>query len=682
MTDFQQLRARMVEAHLARRDITDPRVLAAFRSVPRQAFLPPELAEFAYADTPLPIAEGQTISQPYIVALTVQALRLEGHERVLEVGTGSGYAAAILSRLAKEVYTIERLENLAATAKTRLASLEFANVHVTSGDGTLGWPEHGPYEAIAVAAGGPKVPPALLAQLSIGGRLVIPVGPDESSQVLLRVTRVGKSEYRQEPLGDVRFVPLIGEQAWAADGSAEAGMRSVAPDTHLVQPARPAPAARSRSGGVATLLREAGERIDDIDKGSVDALLDRIGDARLVLIGEATHGTSEFYRMRARITKALIERRGFQFVAVEGDWPDCARVNDYVLGGKRSSSAEFKPFSRFPSWMWRNAEVHDFVDWLHAHNAKNARRQAGFYGLDLYSLFTSIAAVLSYLDEVDPAAARVARHRYGALTPWQKDPAAYGQAVLVGRYESSEQAVVAMLSDMLKRRIEYAERDGDRFFDAAQNARLVADAESYYRAMYYGSVASWNLRDTHMFDTVRALLAFHGEGSKGVVWEHNSHVGDAAATEMGVRGEHNVGQLCRAFLGDQSYNIGFGTDHGTVAAADDWDEPMQKMRVVPAREGSYERLFHETSVPAFALHLRQPTRAAVRDELLAERLERAIGVIYRPKTEMQSHYFYASLARQFDEYIWFDETHAVLPLEEAPPRKRRGELPETYPFGL
>ncbi len=633
--------------------------------MPRDAFLPAELAEFAYEDTPLPIGEGQTISRPYIVGLTVQALCLRGGERVLEVGAGSGYAAAILSHIAKEVYTIERVTLLADSAKERLLRLGFANIEVTCGDGSLGWPEHAPYDAIAVAAGGPKSPPALLSQLALGGRLVIPIGPDDSSQVLMCITRVSDTEYREEPLTDVRFVPLIGEQAWGEDGA------------RIIQPPH-----RTRGAtGLAVLVREVAEPIDDIDTASVDALIERIGDARLVLLGEATHGTREFYRMRARITRELIARRGFQFVAVEADWPDAARIDDYVLGTTRRSKLDFMPFARFPTWMWRNEEVHNFVDWLRAYNADRPDQKAGFHGLDLYSLFTSIAAVLSYLDEVDPDAARVARHRYSALTPWQKDPAAYGEAVLVGRYGSSEHAVVAMLRDMLERRVDYARKDGERFFDAAQNARLVADAERYYRAMYYGTAMSWNLRDTHMFDTLRSLLAFYGPESKGIVWEHNSHVGNAAATEMSVRGEHNVGQLCRTLLGERAYLIGFGTDHGTVAAASNWDEPMQRMRVVPARDGSYERIFHDTNVPAFALHLRRPARCAVREELASPLLERAIGVVYRPQTEIQSHYFYASLPRQFDEYIWFDETGAVRPLE-GDPRPRLREFPDTYPFGL
>jgi len=239
----------------------------------------------------------------------------------------------------------------------------------------------------------------------------------------------------------------------------------------------------------------------------------------------------------------------------------------------------------------------------------------------------------------------------------------------------------AHLRDLLARRLEYARRDGGRFFDVSQNARLVADAEKYYRAMYYGSAISWNLRDAHMFDTLRSLLAFYGPDSKGVVWEHNSHVGDAAATEMGVRGEYNLGELCRALLGDRAYVVGFGTDHGTVAAASNWDEPMQRMQIVPARSGSFERVFHDAQVPAFALHLRSPSRRAVRDELAAPLLERAIGVVYRPETEFQSHYFYASLSQQFDEYLWFDRTEAVRPLGDVP-RVREGDLPETYPFGL
>lgn len=664
-------REHMVDLQLVGRDIVDERVLAAFRAVPREAFVPAELLEFAHEDAPLPIGAGQTLSQPYIVALAVQALGLAGGERVLEIGTGSGYAAAVLGRIAGEVFTVERVAELADGARARLARLGCTNVEVRHGDGTLGWPEHAPYDAIVVAAGGPEVPPALLAQLAPGGRLVMPLGSDESAQELVKVTRGAGDEPTIEQLGAVRFVPLIGEQGWPEPpaGAPRGPVRRVA-------------GAATDPGGLTRLIRAAAEPFQDLESAAVDALVERIGAARLVLMGESTHGSSEFYRMRARLSRALIERGGFDFVAVEADWPDAMRVNHYVAGDPPRARVDFTPFSRFPTWMWRNEEVSAFVEWLRAHNHAQGEpaRRTRFYGLDLYSMFTSIAHVLEYLDDVDPDAARVARVRYGALTPWQRDPAAYGQAVLVGRLASSEAAVTTMLRELLARRLDYAQKDGERHFDAAQNARVVADAERYYRAMYHGSAASWNLRDTHMFETLQTLLAVHGPAARGIVWEHNSHVGDARATDMSVRGQINVGELCRAAYGAGAYIIGFATDHGTVAAASNWGEPMQRMRVRPAHPDSYERLCHDTGLPAFTLHLREPRRPELRDQLTRARLERAIGVVYRPDTELASHYFDASLPRQFDELIWFDETRAVVPL--AVTAAANPGLPETYPFGL
>lgn len=653
----------MVTLQLEGRGIRDDAVLEAFRDVAREEFVSDNSREFAYEDAPLPIAEEQTISQPYIVALTVEALRLRGGERVLEIGTGSGYAAAILGQLAREVFTVERLEGLAGTAKETLARLGYDHVHVIRADGTLGWPGQAPYDAIAVAAGGPEIPRALLSQLAVGGRLVIPVGPADS-QVLTRVTRVGTDEYREEVLTEVRFVPLVGEQGWPEPGQ-------IVKATSV-----------SREGvALSKLVREAAEPIGALDSTALGSLLERIGDAKVVLIGEATHGTSEFYRMRARLSRELIERRGFDFVAAEADWPDAARVDAYVLGEPARTRPELSPFSRFPTWMWRNQEVHEFIEWLREHNlAEHDRERRAGFRLDLYSMFASIAEVLAYLDDVDPTAARAARARYGALTPFQRNPAEYGRAVLAGRYESSEQAVVTMLRELLERRLDYARKDGERFFDATQNARVVAGAERYYRAMYYGSAASWNLRDTHMFETLESLLAFYGPSSRGIVWAHNSHLGNALATEMSLRGEHNVGQLCRKKFGAAAYLVGFGTDHGTVAAAEDWEEPMQRMSVRASHPESYERVFHDSHVTAFLLHLRDPRRRAVRDELTSSRLERAIGVVYRPDTELQSNYFQACLPEQFDEYVWFDETHAITPLPER--RAAKNELPGTYPFGV
>jgi erythromycin esterase-like protein len=431
-----------------------------------------------------------------------------------------------------------------------------------------------------------------------------------------------------------------------------------------------------RGEPLAHAIASAAEPFDDIESAELGALLARIGEARVVLIGEASHGTSEFYRMRERISRALISQKGFNFVAIEGDWPDAARIDHYVRHREYPPS-EWTAFARFPTWMWRNTEVRGFVDWLRGHNAVlKPEARVAFHGLDLYSLYASIRAVLDYLGEVDPASAKVARQRYGCLTPWQADPATYGHAALTGSYPTCEDDVVHALTDLLGKRQAYAARDGERFLDAMQNARLVANAERYYRIMYYGSRASWNLRDEHMFETLKTVLAHHGPTSKGIVWAHNSHIGDAAATEMSARGEHNIGQLCRKEFGDKCYAIGFGTDRGTVAAASDWDGLMEVKSVRPALDNSYERLCHEAAVPRFMLALRGASAHA--RGLMTPRLERAIGVIYRPETERLSHYFEAVLPRQFDEYIWFDETRAVTPFKA----KELEALPDTYPFGV
>ncbi len=351
MTERADERERMVETQLRTRGIRDEAVLEAMRAVPREAFIAGELAEFAYEDAPLPIEAGQTISQPYIVAAMLVALEIAPHHRVLEVGTGSGYAAAVLSRVAADVYTIERHAELAEAAERRLHTLGYANVHVRHGDGTLGWPEHAPYDAIMVAAGGPEVPEPLLEQLAVGGRLVIPIGPTPRLQKLVRVTRTGDDSYTREDLGDVRFVPLVGAQGWTEPGARRRARTP--PASRRADGAPPEPAPRSRPEVVAKLVREAAEPLADIESGALDALLDRVGDARVVLLGEATHGTSEFYRMRARITRELILRRGFTAVAVEADWPDAARVDHYVRHAT-TPPAPWKAFTRFPTWMWRN----------------------------------------------------------------------------------------------------------------------------------------------------------------------------------------------------------------------------------------------------------------------------------------------------------------------------------------
>jgi protein-L-isoaspartate(D-aspartate) O-methyltransferase len=474
---------------------------------------------------------------------------------------------------------------------------------------------------------------------------------------LVRVVRASEHEYTTEELADVRFVPLVGAEGWTAQGQR---------------------AAKPVDGTAARAILSSSEQFSSIDSVDLKPMLKRIGDARVVLLGEATHGTSEFYRMRERISRELIEHKGFNFIAIEGDWPDAARIDRYVRYSAVPPS-EWVAFARFPVWMWRNREVRQFVDWLRTHNSGIIQsKRVAFHGLDLYSLYNSIESVLTYLDSVDPKTAEVARRRYGCLTPWQSDPAVYGHATLTGKYHTCEHEVTSMLTELLKKRQSYAEHDGERFLDAVQNARLVANAERYYRIMYYGSRASWNLRDGHMFETLKNLLSFHGPRSKGIVWAHNSHVGDSAATEMSARDEYNIGHLCREEFGRASYSVGFGTNTGTVAAASNWDEPMQIKTVRPALAGSYERLCHETGAPRFLLPLREVGPGSRAAQLLKPRLERAIGVIYRPETELQSHYFEALLPRQFDEYIWFDETKAVTPIDA----EELKDLPDTYPFGL
>jgi erythromycin esterase-like protein len=416
-------------------------------------------------------------------------------------------------------------------------------------------------------------------------------------------------------------------------------------------------------------------------------LVEAVGDARLVLIGEATHGTHEFYRTRADLTKALIARKSFNLVAVEADWPDAYRVNRWVRHGTTEADAEtaLADFTRFPRWMWRNNDVVEFLQWLRTHNAEQpSSARVGFYGLDLYSLHASIDAVLAYLRKIDPEAAERARYRYGCLEDFGEDPQAYGYAAAIGLSRSCEDDVVVQLVDLHRRAAEYASRDGrvaaDEYFFAEQNARLVRNAEKYYRAMFGGRVESWNLRDTHMMETLEALLVHvrqtDGE-ARAVIWAHNSHLGDARATQMGEMGELNLGQLVRQAHGGEAFLVGFTTHTGTVTAASNWDEPAERKRVRPSLAGSYERLFHDAGRSRFLLLMRE---GLAEDALRVARLERAIGVIYRPESERVSHYFRARLSDQFDAVLHIDETSALEPLERW--ALDEVDLPETYPSGM
>jgi erythromycin esterase-like protein len=417
-----------------------------------------------------------------------------------------------------------------------------------------------------------------------------------------------------------------------------------------------------------------------------NALLDLVADTPFVLLGEASHGTHDFYHERAEITKRLITEKGFSAVAVEADWPDAYRVNRYVRGESddRDADSALSGFERFPTWMWRNTVVLDFVEWLKDTNApRTPNQRTGFYGLDLYSLFNSIGAVIEYLERVDPEAAKRARYRYSCFDHFAEDSQAYGYAASFDLSRSCEDEAVNQVVEMQRRAMEYLSRTGgDDFFDAEQNARLVKNAEEYYRSMFRGRQSSWNLRDTHMVETIDALVSYlrrKGRQPKIVVWAHNSHLGDARATEMGARGELNVGQLVRQRYGSDAILIGFTTYTGTVTAATDWDDPGERKRVRPALPDSYELGFHETRIPRFFVDLRNGSRSS---SLLSKpRLERAIGVIYRPDTERVSHYFRADMPRQFDAVYHFDETRAVEPLEK-PERWHDVEPPETYPSGI
>jgi protein-L-isoaspartate(D-aspartate) O-methyltransferase len=648
MADFTTARESMVARQIAGRGVRDPRILEAFRNVPREIFVEEDEQQSAYEDSPLPIAAGQTISQPYIVALMIEAAGIDADSKLLEIGAGSGYAAALIGQIAGEVHAIERHSTLARQAAERMRELGYSNVTIYEGDGTGGLPSKAPFDAIIVSASASHVPEALPMQLRIGGRMVIPVGPTDGPQQLLCITRTGEEDFEQEELGTVRFVPLIG-------------------------------AAPAEVRGAADVVAASAERLPEIDDPAFAEAFDRFADARVILLGEASHGTSEFYVARAAITRRLIERHGFDIVAVEADWPDAASIDRYVRH-RGPRAGEEKHFTRFPTWMWRNREVDSFVRWLRDHNrAAGDGRMAGFYGLDLYNLGSAMRAVIDWLEGEDPEAAAVARERYGCLMPWAREPQAYGLMALQEGYGRCEEGAVKMLRELLQKRMEVADEDRDEWLDAAANARLVKNAEGYYRAMYRGAAESWNLRDTHMYETLCQILEARGPRSKAVVWAHNSHIGNAAFTEMGrVREELNIGQLVKERFGDEARLIGFGTHTGTVAAATDWDGEMAVKQVRPSLPESYERICHDAKIPRFLLDLRPGMNEAARKALAEPRLERFIGVIYRPETERWSHYSEAELPGQYDCWVWFDETEAVTPL---PGETQPGE-DETWPFGL
>lgn len=443
--------------------------------------------------------------------------------------------------------------------------------------------------------------------------------------------------------------------------------------------------------GLPEIIRASATSLPPVTDKSFASHFDFLSHRSIILLGDSSHGTSEFYHARAEITKRLIEHHGFTTVALEADWPDAECIDRYVRErpGPKTELKEHEPpdapFERFPTWMWRNKKVQDFTHWLRDYNSsKRKSDRAGVFGLDLYSMGSSRNAMVKYLDSVDPVLAETARRRYACLDPWVDDPAEYGTASMMSpAFQSCEENISSILVDLLKRCLELAAArgDGEEFHSAEQNARLVVDAERYYRSMFYANDKSWNMRDRHFFDTLARLVKFRKGGV--VVWAHNSHLGDARYTDMTRRGELNLGQLCKEKWGDGVGILGCGSHDGTVAAAHSWDGDMQTMSVVPSREDSWERVAHDTGMRSFVLNIRE---AGLHDERLKrtleeQRLQRFIGVIYRPETERQSHYSKAALGKQFDAWLWFDRTEAVKPLEKRQLKTPVG-LEETYPFGL
>lgn len=666
MTGYEKRRYHMVETQIEARGVRDDRLLAVLRKVPREEFLPAHLHASAYEDAALMLADGQFMLQPFVIAVMLESLQLTGTEKVLQIGAGSGYLIALLAELGNEVHAIEPDGPLAARAMASLSKMDYENVHLIHDPGTDGWLDEAPFEAIIISASLAEVPQTLIDQLAPHGRLVAPLGTDPHAQEIVRFYKHSDGHCTSEPLADVRMVPVIGER----------GIETTA-ETIMPRPRVISKTPWIHHDALPGLVTRHAENFENCDDAPLDGLVERIGDRRVVLIGEASHGTSEFYRLRARITQRLIEEQDFDFVAVEADWPDAAGIDRFVRH-KGALPGDWVNTARFPAWMWRNTDVRDFANWLYRWNERRDKAaRVGFHGLDIYSLYDSARAVVDYLEDVDADLANLARQRYGCLTPWQADPAAYGHAALTGSYRHCEKDVIALLVDLYGLRQKAMALDEEHFFDAEQNARLVASAEHYYRIMYYGSRASWNLRDAHMYQTLLNLLQHYGPASRGVVWAHNSHIGNAAATEMSARGEYNLGELTRRHLGDGCRLIGFGTDHGTVAAASNWDAQVEIMNVNPAHPQSHEHVFHLSNQPGMILPMDSGGSSDLLEAMAKRRLERAIGVIYRPDTELQSHYFEAELSRQFDEYIWIDETRAVTPLVST----TNEGMPETWPFG-
>lgn len=641
---------RLMERKLTGRGIEDPLVLQAMGDVPREIFVPTDLRDVAYEDTPLPIAESQTISQPFIVARMLEILKVKKGDKVLEIGLGSGYAASVMTEMGATVYGIERRRNLFEIGQKNLRESDYhESVNTRLGDGSKGWPEEAPFDVILVSAGGPYIPHSLKEQLAIGGRLVMPVGGSSAGQQLVFLRKDEPEVFFEARLDPVKFVPLIGSEGWQEERYQEQVGVEFADDYRSAQ------------------LSEVAEIVDNRPE-SFDKLVNRLAEHRVVCIGESTHGTSEFYSTRAQITKELIEKHGFDTIALEADWSDTLILNNYIKGLAGEPFGKGRAFDRFPHWMWANEETKNFLEWARDFTGQENHPEKGLrlYGLDLYNLISSMNAVTEYLEEHDPELAESAKTYYGCLEPWADDPTAYGSRMkLDEKYKGCEQDVNALLTELLDSSFSKILEGDDELFETVQHAKVVTGAEAYYRTMFYGSTPAWNLRDMHMYETLQEILHFRGQKSKIVVWAHNSHVGDATVTQMGWNGKHNLGQLIRqGGIGiGSSALVGMGTHEGTVMAASEWGGKGRVETLERSQPGSWERYMHNTGIPSFVLPLHMDqSKFELARELKKSKLQRAIGVVYRPDTEIMSHYFKAVLGKQFDEFIWIDKTRAVKPL--------------------
>jgi erythromycin esterase len=416
-------------------------------------------------------------------------------------------------------------------------------------------------------------------------------------------------------------------------------------------------------------------------KADLEPLFDRIGDARIVMLGEASHGTHEYYTWRAQISKRLIEEKGFNFIAVEGDWPDCYRLNRFIKGYETDYKSAFKvlhEFNRWPTWMWANWEIAALAEWMQKHNTGlPANKKAGFFGLDVYSLWESMDYIMQYLKKTDPGALKVAEEAYRCFEPYRKDEGrSYATA---SRFVSKlcQTEVVDMLKE-IQRKLPQYNSDHENVFSAEQNAIVSVNAEKYYRAMIEGGPNSWNIRDRHMAETLNRLLTFHGPNSKAIIWEHNTHIGDARATDMADEGMFNIGELARMQHRDKGVVlVGFGSYQGTVMAGSSWGAPMQAMQMPDARKGSWEYLLHKVDDENKLLLMDD---FADNDMIMDNHIgHRAIGVVYNPEHERYGNYVPTILPLRYDAFIYLDKTKALHPLHIKPDGQ---QVPETYPFGV